>query len=124
MSGSNSIKCRKCGGPHLTIKCGKEPTNKPEPVKLIKPDYAPKNNKVYKIKITNLPLDVTFNEVNNFIKDWGHVNKLNIKYYDTSAMAVIEFKFEDESEYFIKALNKTPFGYSIIYVDKLESYIE
>ena len=21
---NNSIKCRKCGGPHLTIKCGKE----------------------------------------------------------------------------------------------------
>lgn len=154
MDNSKSIKCRKCGGPHLTIKCGKEPevlvpnqtikleTNnekldndkksyKKDYNKLdsnyekkdnnkLDSDYEKKDNKVYKVKITNLPPDFEYYEISEFAKDWGHIMKINVKNYDHWTLAVIEFKYNEEAEYFIEALDNTSFGYEIIKVVKLE----
>ena len=130
------IKCRKCGGNHLTIKCGKD---KPVETKLeeqigeikleekkessykrednYKREY---NGKSHKVKIINLPVDFEYNEISEFAKDWGHVLKINVKNYETSSLAVIEFKYEREAEYFIEALDNTPFDHFILKVLKIE----
>jgi RNA recognition motif-containing protein len=108
--------CRKCGGNHLTIKCGKV---KEEPVtKFVKTTYN--NNKLYKIKISNLPNNVEYEEINDFVRKWGHINKINVRNYHDTSIAIIEFKFEDEVEYFIKALDSTVFDHFIIKVEKID----
>ena len=68
-----------------------------------------------------MPLDIEYTEISDFLRDWGHVNRINIKQYPeySTSMAIIEFKFEDEVEYFIKGLNNTTFDHYIINVSKL-----
>jgi len=125
------IKCRKCGGPHLTIKCGKE-EKKPEE-SIIKNNLNnenldnKKNNykrdydgKTYKVKILNLPNDFEYSEISEFARDWGHVVKINVKNFESSSLAVIEFKYEQEASYFIEALDNTPFNYLMLKVVKIE----
>jgi RNA recognition motif-containing protein len=129
------IKCRKCGGNHLTIKCGKEKQvlveetstkpkieenfNKKEN-KLEKEYKREYNGKSHKVKILNLPSNFEHSEIAEFAKDWGHVIKINTKNYDNSSIAVIEFKYEREAEYFIEALDNTPFEHYILKVTKIE----
>lgn len=128
-----TIKCRKCGGAHLTIKCGKinEPINIDENVRDNNFNNDNKfNNKFnndnrfnkvsYKVKITNLPKDFEYHEISEFIKDWGYRPKVNIKSYDDYSLAVVEFKNVDEQDYFVKALDGTSFDHVIIKVIKLD----
>jgi hypothetical protein len=145
MDTTNKLKCRKCGGQHLTIKCGK--TN--EDISLntsssyrsdtslnTSSSYSPSyrsdtstnyrsdtssSYKINKIKISNLPSDLTFNELNEMLHDWGHISKVYVKNYNDSSLAILEFKFENEMEYFITALNNTPFEHQIITITKLDS---
>ena len=169
MSDTNSLKCRKCGGNHLTIKCGKDngekTTNKSpkyndnnkspsyEIVNNKSPKYndnksssyeivnnkSPKyndNNKLHhddnkskfsrpftkygKVKITDLPKDITVEELQEFLYDWGDIKYINIKEYYNDTVAYIEFKDEKQADYLIEALNNTPFDGRIIKVTKLE----
>lgn len=121
MESVNTIKCRKCGGPHLTIKCGK----KVETIETIKniekferKPYVP--NKSFKAKMSNLPKDMSYEELSELLKDWGHFNRINIRNYDSSSVAFVEFKFEDELEYFISALDNTPFESVLLNVIKID----
>jgi len=148
MDNNKLIKCRKCGGNHLTIKCGKEvilpnikdvnspdkkdfhsPDKKdfhsPDKKDFHLPDYKKKNNykndiKSHKVKILNLPNDFEYSEICDFAKDWGHVLKINTKNYGNGSIAVIEFKYECEANYFINALDNTAFDHYIIKVTKIE----
>lgn len=112
------LKCRKCGENHLTIKCGKIDDNKSN--KIFEKPKREYNNTSYKVKINNLPVDVTFNELSNILKDWGHINRINVKNFNESSYAIIEFQFEDEQRYFIEAVHSTPYGHQIISVEKLD----
>ena len=76
-------------------------------------DYY-KDDVKYKVQITNLPNNIEFNEVKDLMKDWGTILKINIKNYNNFSFAIIEFKNKNEQEYFIKALDKTPFEYMIL----------
>ncbi len=109
----DSIKCRKCGGSHLTIKCGKSDIKETT----YQREYQ---KKTYKVKIANLPRDITQDELSDLLKDWGHINRVSVKNYPDSSYSIIEFKFEDEVDYFVDALNSTPFDKQIINVVKLE----
>jgi RNA recognition motif-containing protein len=113
-SNNKLIKCRKCGANHLTIKCGK---NKNTENMVYKKIY---NDKTYKIKILNLPSDFKYSEISEFAKDWGHIIKINTKNFDNNSMAIIEFKYECEAEYFIRALDNTPFEHHILNVLKID----
>jgi len=112
----NTLKCRKCGGAHLTIKCGKiienNNNNNYNNIKTI--------NNIYKVKISNLPNNIEYNEISYFIKEWGHIGKIIVKNYDDTSIVIIEFKFEEERNYFIRAMNLTPFDHFIIKVEKID----
>jgi RNA recognition motif-containing protein len=137
MENTVQLKCRKCGGKHLTIKCG---INLKEVFPLGKTDFTGKieekkeensfikkdnffhkyDKTTYKVKISNLPKDIEYEELHDLLRDWGVVLKINIKtYYDTT-LAIIEFKNKNEQEYFIEALNNTSFEHNIINIVKLE----
>ncbi len=130
------IKCRKCGGPHVTLKCGKEKQNLDTVLEnKFKPDnnYNNNNNKIYHnnhhkidtrkivvIKISNLPEDITVPELNELVSEWGRIGRINISNYDNTT-CYIDFYFEDEALYFIKAIDKTPFDNVILNVELMKS---
>lgn len=122
------IKCRKCGGPHVTLKCGKEKQdlnivldNKFTKVEN-KVDTKNYNNvridkrKIAVVKISNLPDDITVNELNELVSEWGKIGRINISSYDNTT-CYIDFYFENEALYFIKAIDRTPFDKNILSVE-------
>ena len=119
MEETQKLICRKCNGNHLTIKCNANKTD--ISVNEIKSEY--KSNYVkkplYKVKIANLPVDMTESELHNLLYDWGHVARMRVLNYDDNATAYVEFKFEDEANYLVSALDKTSFEYIILSVERL-----
>ncbi len=125
------IKCRKCGGPHVTLKCGKETqdlnkvlekTFTPKPT--INENYIKNNDvkidkrKIVVVRISNLPEDITVPELNELVSEWGKIGRINISSYDNTT-SYIDFYFEDEARYFQDAINKTPFDNLILNVERV-----
>ena len=146
----NKIVCRKCQGPHLTIKCGKESENKVE--KMIKEEHIiqEKTIKIYKenrnqdtppnrnynqrnfsenndftrrkygqVKISNLPNNVSDEEMLELLQDHGHIIRLKAVNHEENSQVYIDFKTEDMADYFVKSLDKTPFEYQMLKVERL-----
>jgi hypothetical protein len=53
--------------------------------------------------------------------DWGHIIRLRVINYNESSVAYIDFSYEEEADYFIKAIDKTPFESLIISAQKVSS---
>jgi hypothetical protein len=120
--------CRKCGGPHLTIKCGKCNKNETIQNENCKQNKYNKNEKTFfksekkyflktfGVKITNLPSNMTDRELMELTANWGTIVKLVVLHYEYKATSVafINFGYEEEANYFVKALDKTPFEYEIL----------
>lgn len=177
-SNENTIVCRKCGGPHFTIKCGKE--KKEEPVKTEqtnsqqveeKPNKEQKHysenkykdnkdrngfkkdgdgynkdrggynkdgdgdNKeqrhrgdrkyfkvTYRVKLSELPIDMTEEEMMELTTDWGHIVRIKLLVYADSSTAYIDFGYEDEADYFVEAIDKTPLEYRVLTACRVESF--
>lgn len=87
---------------------------------------TPYKNKGLKqvVKISNLPDNITVQELNNLISEWGNIGNINIKKYTysgtSSISAYIDFYNIDEANYFVKALDNTPFDYMIIEVKLMD----
>jgi hypothetical protein len=122
------IKCRKCNGPHVTLKCGKDkqdlgaildnkfaPLQKPD-IKTQFNDYKIDKRKIATVRISNLPPDITIPELNNLVNEWGRIGRINLNNYDNST-CYIDFHFKDEADYFVKAIDKTQFENLILNVD-------
>jgi RNA recognition motif-containing protein len=75
---------------------------------------------VNKVKITNLPTDMTEEELNELLYEWGTVKHLRLLNYENSSTAYVEFRYPDEVDYFVKALDKTPFEYIMLNVEKID----
>jgi RNA recognition motif-containing protein len=139
------IKCRKCGGPHVTLKCGKD---KQDLTVILETQFPPKesnhsnnhsnnhnnhnhNNhvhnhghaidkrKIVTVRMSNLPDDITVPELNELVCQWGKIGRINISAYENKS-GFIDFYYMDEAEYFIKALDKTPFDHLILNVEIME----
>jgi hypothetical protein len=72
-----------------------------------------------KVKITNLPPDVTQEEMLELTYDWGMIARLTTVNHDENSNVYIDFKSEDMADYFVKALDKTPFEYRILSVERI-----
>jgi len=76
------------------------------------------NNNRYKkyftVKISNLPEDMSDEEMYELLYDWGNIIKLRVLKYANISVAYIDFRYKIEADYFIKALDKTPFEYMIL----------
>lgn len=143
MDNESKIVCRKCQGPHLTIKCGKEKENKVEEKIKKQIDEKPrrdfkdrdtyprrdfKSSKHGKVKVSNLPNNILEEDLYELLKDWGQVYKLNLVTRDNyssqngvtkSTAAYIEFRVEDQADYFLKAFDNTACNNQILVVEKL-----
>ena len=149
---TNKIICRKCCGPHFTIKCGKEkekeviieqtkiiipPDNKLPKINefvnkqsFSKDNYSEKpirheryNSRItYRVKLSELPRDMSEEELMELTAEWGHIVRIKVINYDENSVAYIDFGFEDESVYFIEAIDKTPFESLLLSATRVESY--
>jgi len=146
-----ALTCRKCGGPHLTIKCGKEVISKTkehvacnnehsgldktqtinEHVKVYT-DFEDKPRKeterrkpyfktTYRVKLSGLPEDIDEEEMMHMTCDWGHIVKLKVLNYEDNSVAYIDFGYEEEATYFIEAVDKTPFEYLVLSATRVSS---
>ena len=129
------IICRKCGGPHVTLKCGKDkqnleaildnkfapPIQKKEEYHNHKHNYSERidKRKIVTVRISNLPSDITVPELNNLVSEWGKIGRINLNNYDNTT-CYIDFYFKDEADYFIKAIDKTRFENLILNVDIMD----
>jgi hypothetical protein len=115
------IKCKKCGGGHLTLKCGKES----KPINIIQP-FEPTvyldKKKIVTVVLSNLPSDITVHELEQLMNEWGHIGRINLNNY-VNKSAFIDFYFEKEADYFIKAVDRTPFDDLILRVDYMDKKI-
>jgi RNA recognition motif-containing protein len=135
------IKCRKCGGPHVTLKCGKE---KQDIDKILDNKFKPKynnteyknnnnynnnyNNKEYEkrkittVRISNLPQDVTVEELTELISEWGKIGRVNLTTFENKS-CFVDFYYPSDADYFVKAIDKTKFDYCIISAEIIKSNI-
>ena len=131
------IKCRKCNGPHFTVKCGQEEIINNNSVKkqlenIISTNNITNNNNNYnnnnnnnynintfKIKITDLPNDITDREMSNLLYEWGETRKLKVLNYNDNSVVYVEFLSEIHAKHFIKALHKTIFDRMVISITLL-----
>jgi nitrate/nitrite-specific signal transduction histidine kinase len=145
MENKPKLICRKCSGPHLTIKCNQDSKNNMQqqiPLENKKLQEEVKNEKnnnffhkknevhqytksnyssnVNKVKISELPIDISEEELQELLYDWGNIIKITVKKYSDNAVAYVNFKFSQEVDYFVDALNGTNFEYKIIHVEKLD----
>jgi hypothetical protein len=140
------IICRKCGGGHFTIKCNGNKDNTPNIETTSKLEdklvnninniinvEKPKNRfdnkyenkfdnkydyKNFTVKINNLPVNMTEEEMVELTADWGNIVKIRVNNYNDSSNAYIDFKYEDQANYFVKALDRTDFEYIMITVER------
>lgn len=155
---TGALVCRKCSGPHLTIKCGKDkiidPITEPkaeikgrktyselrelnsisdknkdltkEPATyddIIERDRIKKKSfkSTYRVKLSNLPTDMTEEEIMELTCDWGHIVRIKLLTYEESATVYIDFGYMDEATYFVEAIDKTPFEYLILSASIVDS---
>lgn len=140
----SQLVCKKCGGNHLTIKCGKKKKQNDSKSKIDNKskdgykskidnkskinkfktntkykEYKGKRSEKFTIKISNLPSDITIQELNELLLPWGHIGNINFgKSYNI--VCYIDFYNKEEAIYFVQALDRTPFDNLIINVELLK----
>ena len=72
------------------------------------------------VRISNLPDNITVNELNYLVSEWGEIGNINIKKYTNITNCYIDFYNQEEAEYFVKALDNTPFDCLIINVQIMD----
>ena len=121
-----TVICRKCGGPHFTIKCGKE--KKIEEDKITPSENESVNKQsfsnvksyekparrekyhskiTYRVKLSELPKDMYNEELMELTAEWGHIVKTKI---------YISFQF---TKYFLSQLSIFIKSSSIVMSDLL-----
>lgn len=76
--------------------------------------------KVFKVKIDNIPSDLSLKNLNKMMLGWGKIGnvKLANDRRDNIKYAVIDFYEKDAMNYFIEAIDNTPIGHNMIRVMK------
>ena len=151
------IVCRKCGGNHLSIKCGKNKVEETvledkqdnslltegvleekqnnslltEGVLEEKQNNSSNNQELrrheprisYRVKVSELPNDMTEDEMMELCNNWGYITKLRVINYEDTSVSYIDFNKEECANYFVEALHRTPFEHLILNVTRVESNI-
>ena len=156
---ANKIVCRKCGGAHFTIKCGKEKIEEKKDIIVTEKkernhdfekkernhdfekkdrnhdfekkernhDFEKRDRKqyfktTYRVKISDLPIDMSEEEMMELTSEWGHIVRVKVLNYKESSVAYVDFGYEAEANYFVTAIDKTPFELILISAIRVESF--
>ena len=74
----------------------------------------------YCVRLSNIPSDLTIRELNELINEWGDIGRINFNNSVKYKSAFVDFYIKEEAEYFVQALDKTPFDNYIISVELLK----
>ena len=72
------------------------------------------------VKLSNLPDDITQNELEGLMEEWGSIGRINISTFENKT-GFINFHFKAEADYFIEAVDRTPFDNMIIRAEHIDS---
>ena len=86
--------------------------------KFRKPIDSSVNERTFKIKINNLPTDLTLQNLNKMMLGWGRIGDIKLRKDNKSSYALIDFFDEEARDYFIEAINGTPMGFMILQVTR------
>ncbi len=70
--------------------------------------------KKHVVQISNLPKNIDIKELEELISPWGEIGRINIKVYSEIICSYVDFYNKYEADYFVEALNSTPFDSLII----------
>ncbi len=87
-----------------------------------KTNYKKNTEIIFRVQMSNLPLDMTETEMKDLLYRWGEVTKIKVINYEETSVAYIDFKYKEQSEHFINALDKTSFDNNTIYINSVKSY--
>ena len=82
-------------------------------------DHKQDRRPLHKVKMSNLPVDMSEEELYELLYEWGHVVRMRLLNYESNSTAYIEFKDKEPAEYIVKALDKTPFEHIMLDVERL-----
>lgn len=120
------ITCKKCGGPHLTLKCGKESVPvktiqiKPPTIQYEKRSMYVDKKTITTVRLSNLPDDIRLDELEELMHEWGYIARINLN-NGPSKSGFIEFYNKADAEYFIKAVDRTPFDSHLLSAEIIDS---
>ena len=77
----------------------------------------------YRVKVSELPNDITEDEMMELCNNWGYITKLKVINYEDTSVSYIDFNKEECADYFVEALHRTPFEHLILNVTRVESNI-
>jgi RNA recognition motif-containing protein len=87
-----------------------------------KTNYKKNTEIIFRVQMSNLPLDMTETEMKELLYRWGEITKIKVINYEETSVAYIDFKYKEQSEHFINALDKTSFDNNTIYINSVKSY--
>ena len=82
-------------------------------------DHKQDRRPLHKVKMSNLPVDMSEEELYELLYEWGHVVRMRLLNYESNSTAYIEFKDKEPADYIVEALDKTPFEHIMLDVERL-----
>ena len=82
-------------------------------------DHKQDRRPLHKVKMSNLPVDISEEELYELLYEWGHVVRMRLLNYESNSTAYIEFKDKEPADYIVEALDKTPFEHIMLDVERL-----
>ena len=82
-------------------------------------DHKQDRRPLHKVKMSNLPVDMSEEELYELLYEWGHVVRMRLLNYESNSTAYIEFKEKEPADYIVEALDKTPFEHIMLDVERL-----
>ena len=76
------------------------------------------SEKTFKVKLNNLPYDLTLQNLNKMMIGWGRIGDIKLRQNRSSSYALIDFFDRFARDYFIEALDGTPMGFMILNVTR------
>ena len=65
--------------------------------------------------------DMTEEELMHMTADWGQIVRLKVLNYEDATIAFVDFGYEEEANYFVEAIDKTPLEYLMVSATRVDS---
>ena len=112
------IKCRNCGGPHMTYKCtsAKKPDEKKTSGKYT---LDAKKREDFSIRVTNFPEEVEETDIRNLFNSFGYIKRINLN--TQKGFCFVSFGNKESCLKAVEKVNKHRYGYHILSVEMADN---
>ena len=114
------IKCRNCGGPHMTHKCTS--TQQPEEKKKSsngKYTFTAKRREDFSIRITNFPEEVEEIDIRNLFNSFGYIKRINLN--AQKGFCFVSFGNKESCLKAVEKVNRHRYGYHVLSVEMADN---